>query len=147
MPLKNYTTKVPAKRSVDEITEMLQKHGASGVLTEFEKGTGKIEALSFKVELNGQSVVFRLPLRYKEAGQVLADQGIRRADYDEDYVYRVAWRILRDWVDVQMALVELQMAKMEEIFLPYAIQKNGQTLFENIASDPGRLLGAGNQDN
>ena len=74
-----------------------------------------------------------------EAQQVMLQQRISKAR-DEDYCYRVAWRVLRDWVDTQMALVELDIVQMQEISLPYVVQKNGQTLFENIILDPGRLL-------
>lgn len=140
MPLKNYTTKVPANRSVQEIQDMLQKHGAIGVLTEFEKDTGRIASLSFKIDFKGQVMGFRLPLKWREAQEVMYQQGVKRAYGDEDYAYRVAWRIMRDWVDVQMALVELQMAQLQEIFLPYTVQRNGNTLFENMALDPSRLL-------
>jgi hypothetical protein len=37
MALKNYTTEVPANRSISEIQEMLQKHGVSGVMMEYER--------------------------------------------------------------------------------------------------------------
>lgn len=37
MALKNYTTKVPANRSIEEIQTALVKYGASGVLYEYEK--------------------------------------------------------------------------------------------------------------
>src|SRR5579872_916977 len=82
---------------------------------------------------------FRLPLRWREARRVMTQQDIARA-CDDDYFYRVPSRILRDWVDVQMALVELEVVQLQEVFLPYIVQKNGQTLFENISSDPSRLL-------
>jgi hypothetical protein len=139
MALKNYTTKVPASRSVQEIQDMLQRHGASGVLMEYEPGTGRIASLAFKVSLNGQDWGFKLPLRWREAQRVMEEQRVSRAG-DDDYCYRVAWRILRDWVDVQMALVELEIVQLQEVFLPYVVQKNGQTLFQNIVTDPGRLL-------
>lgn len=141
MALKNYTTKVPASRSVNEIQEMLQKHGASGCLVDYETGTGKISSLAFKVDINGQPWGFRLPLRWREAQAVMREQRISKWR-DDDYCYRVAWRILRDWVDIQMALVELDIVQMQEVFLPYVVQKNGQTLFENIVTDPGLLLTA-----
>jgi hypothetical protein len=142
MALKNYTTKVPANRSVQEIQEILQKHGASGVLMEYESNTGRISSLSFKITTNGQDWGFRLPLKWREAKRVMTEQNIQRA-WDEDYCYRVAWRILRDWVDVQMALVELEVVQLQEVFLPYLVQKNGQTLFENIVTDPSLLLNSG----
>jgi len=140
MPLKNYTTKVPANRSVQEIQDMLQKHGATGVLMEYEKGTGRIASLAFKIDLNGQSVGFRLPLKWREAEKVLQEQGVKRAFRDEDYVYRVSWRIMRDWVDIQMAIIELEMVKIEQVFLPYAIAKNGKTFYENVLDNPQLLL-------
>jgi hypothetical protein len=45
-------------------------------------------------------------------------------------------RALKLW----SALVELEIVQMQEVFLPYVVQKNGQTLFENIVLDPSRLL-------
>jgi len=139
MALKNYTTKVPAARSVQEIQDMLQKHGASGILTEFEQGTGRISGLAFQMVIGEQKIAFKLPLNWRAAQKVMAKEGNPRAS-DDDYSYRVAWRILRDWVDVQMALVEIEMAQMQQIFLPYAIQRGGKTLYENILENPQILL-------
>jgi hypothetical protein len=153
MALKNYTTEVPASRSVQEIQEILQKHGVTGTMMEYEQGTGRIESLAFKIDINGQPWGFRMPLRWRQALQTLyRGKKSVRSMYSqqsrivaaervrEEYAYRVAWRILRDWVDVQMALVELDIVQIQEVFLPYVVQENGQTLFENIVTDPSRLL-------
>jgi hypothetical protein len=141
MALKNYTTKVPANRSIMEIQEMLQQHGAAGVLTEYEQGTGRIAALSFNINVGGQNWGFRLPMRWREAQKAMIAQGNRRAEMDEDYCYRVAWRITRDWVDVQMALVELRTVELQQVFLPYTIRNDGSTLYEYISNNSQRLLG------
>lgn len=143
MAIKCYTTKVPAAQSVAEIERMLAKRGASGILFEYEKGTGRIASLSFKIDIRGNSVGFRLPLRCEQARKSLIDAGQRRAEKDDDYVYRVAWRIIREWVDAQMAIYDLEMVALEEIFLPYAIMKDGRTMFDHVAADPSRMLGAG----
>lgn len=45
---------------------------------------------------------------------------------------RVAWRILKDWVEAQMALLDIQMVRFEEIFLPYIETENGQTIYERL---------------
>jgi len=147
MGLKNYTTKVSADRSVQEIQKMLALRGASGFMLEYEKGTGRIETVTFGLELNGRQVGFRLPLRWREVGLAIQnDPSVpgtysNRARDDEDYVYRVAWRVLRDWVDAQMAMVDIGMVKTEEVFLPYAVNRQGQTLFEAAQSSPQFLLG------
>ena len=131
MPIKNYTTKVPANRSIQQIQDMLVAHGARGILMEYERGTGRIEALKFILSIQGQDVPFALPVEWKRFQAVLKEQGVRRWD-DEEYCYRVAWRNIRDWVDAQMALFETQIVELEQIFLPYAVTKDGQTFYEKV---------------
>ncbi len=128
---------------MNEIQQMLVKHGASAVLAEYEKGTGRIEGVSFKIEINGQSMGFKLPIKWREAQRVMLSQRFNRAK-DDDVAYRVAWRILRDWVFAQMAIRELEMAQIAEVFLPYVITKSGKTLYEVTLEDPSRMLGSGN---
>ena len=60
----------------------------------------------------------------------------------DEQAYRVAWRNILDWVEAQMALLEIEMAKIEEIFLPYMVNSSGETLFERL-KQRGFLLEAG----
>ena len=39
-------------------------------------------------------------------------------------------RAVRDWVRAQLALIEAGCVQIEEVFLPYMVGTNGQTLFE-----------------
>lgn len=133
MALKNYTTQVPANRSIEEIQTSLVKHGATGVLLEYENGTGRIEALRFRLPINGQDVHFSLPVQWRRFQEVLRQQGIKRYR-DEDYVYRVAWRCLRDWVLAQMALYETEMVELPQVFLPFVTAANGQTLYQQVSN-------------
>jgi hypothetical protein len=56
---------------------------------------------------------------------------------------RTAWRIVKVWVEAQMAIIDCGQAEMAEVFLPYAITETGQTLFQRIQQNPKYLLGAG----
>jgi hypothetical protein len=47
MPIKNYTTIMPANRSISEIQDALVQHGATGMLYKYKQGTRRIEALQF----------------------------------------------------------------------------------------------------
>ena len=144
MPIRNYTTKVPANRSIQEIQETLVAHGATGVLLEYEIGTGRIQALKFILVLNERRLPFQLPVDWRAFQRVLEKQ--RVAKYrDEDYCYRVAWRVVRDWVMSQMALFETQMVTIPQIFLPYAVTRSGETSYEQALKNP-RLLGEGTDD-
>jgi len=60
----------------------------------------------------------------------------------EEHAYRVAWRIIKDWVEAQMSLLETEMVKMEEIFLPYVITPWGKTVYQ-VMAEKRFLLGPG----
>ena len=47
---------------------------------------------------------------------------------------RVGWRIIKDWLEAQMALLELNMVKIQEVFLPYIIGIDGKTIYEKLES-------------
>jgi hypothetical protein len=78
MPVCNYTTSVPANRSIAEIQDALVKHGATGVLCKYEQGTGRIEALQFLLRIKNQDVAFSLPVRWQRFQRVLELQDIAR---------------------------------------------------------------------
>ena len=131
MPIKNYTTKVPAKRSIAEIQDALVSHGALGFQMLYEEGTGKIESLRFLLKIDEKSVPFSLPVGWKKFQQVLKNDKVSRWE-DEEYVYRVAWRNIRDWVLAQLALYETQIVEIPQIFLPFATDSSGKTLYEKV---------------
>lgn len=137
MPIKNYTTQVPANRSIQEIQDALVRHGAVGMIYRYEKGTGKIEALEFGLEVKGRGVAFSLPVNWRKFEAVLKQQEVRRAN-DEEYVYRVAWRCIRDWVMAQLALYETEIVELPQVFLPFATGRDGKTIYEQVTS--GNLL-------
>ena len=143
MPIKNYTSKVPANKSIAEIQDALVKHGATGVLYKYEQGTGRIEALQFLLRIKNQYVTFSLPVNWQKFQRVLRVQDVRHWD-DEEYVYRVAWRNIRDWVMAQLALYETEIVEMPQVFLPFATDAKGQTLYEKVAQSKF-LLGDGRE--
>ena len=55
---------------------------------------------------------------------------------------KLSWRIIKNWVEAQMALVEADIAEVAEVFLPYAI-KDGTTLYKSIRAN-GMLMLTGN---
>jgi hypothetical protein len=144
MPIKNYTTSIAANRSIEEIQTALVKHGATGVMYEYEQGTGRIEALKFKLPVNGADVGFSLPVEWRRFQAVLKQQRVNRWN-DEDYVYRVAWRNIRDWVLSQLALYETRIVELPQVFLPFAMSRNGKTLYEQVQNQQF-LLGDGNNN-
>ena len=154
--LFTYTTKIEASKTIAEIQENLVAHGAKSVMANYTDH-GTIEALSFMIATpEGKLMGIRLPCDPKPVFEVLESQAsgnyrhpitnkiikIPRSYVNMDQALRVAWRIVKYWVEAQMALLETQMVKMEQIFLPYAIVKGGRTLFEAMKEDKFKLLEA-----
>ena len=150
MPLLNYTSKVPAHESIAEISRMLAKAGARQIMHEYDDA-GNIVALSFSLELEGQRIAFQLPSDWHPVQTVLQKHQpkshvSRQWLESEDHARDVAWRIIKDWVEAQLAIIETRMVTTAQVFLPYAVTANGQTLYEYIGQNTQLLLGEGTHD-
>jgi hypothetical protein len=143
MPLLNYTTSIAPQKTVMEIQAMLAKAGASAILADYDKD-GNIVALSFRLRQDdGTEISFKLPTAWQPVFETLKRQNVTRSLQTPEQALRVAWRITKDWVAAQLAIIETQMVTTAQVFLPYAIMNNGQTVYEYIGSNTNLLLGSG----
>lgn len=130
--LLNYTTTVEAVKTIAEIQQTLATKGAQAVTVEYDS-TGFPSAVTFAIMLDGHRVSYRLPSKYDEALKAMQ----RAPDVSQRYcnreqAIRVCWRILKDWVETQLALVQLKQVELAEVFFPYAVDAtSGMTLFEH----------------
>lgn len=137
MPIKNYTTTVPAPQSVAEIVGALAAHGATRIQQDYD--AGKPVSIAFVIDTPAGPRGFRLPSSADRVKEVLLRQKVKADDLQAE---RVAWRILRDWVLSQMAILETEMVAMDQIMLPYMVDDHGRTVYELYQSSQ-LLLGAG----
>lgn len=151
MALLNYTTTVPVERSIAEIQKMLSMQGVQGILTEYDGPN--VSAVSFRILVSGNMIDFRLPCNWKAVQQVFIKKNenrIRRngrlpdrIPESQEHATAVAWRIIKDWVEAQLALVELSQTTIPQVFLAHAVTASGETLGERMLKSPGLLLGSG----
>jgi hypothetical protein len=144
MPLLKYTTEIDADKTAMEISKMLSKAGATAILTEYNKEEEYVSAIAFRILLNNQPLEFRLPCDWKPVLTLLErDPKVPRRLINQPQAVRVAWRIVRNWVEAQLAIIETRMVKTEQVFLPYAIMRDNKTLYEHVQANPQFLLGDG----
>lgn len=146
MGLLNYTTEKEPEATIGEIQRMLSRYEIQAMMTEYDGP--QVAAVSFKLNISGKSMGFRLPCNWRAVLEIIKEPHHRRnlrlrKTTIEHQAVRVAWRIIKDWVEAQLALVEVNMVTIPQVFLPYAITKDGRTLAEKIISDPEFLLGSG----
>ena len=139
MPIANYTTSIKVEKTVGEIQAMLAQAGASAVLFEFDGPV--VTAISFRLLHNDVMVSFRLPANIDNIYVVLQQQGVPRKLRTREQASRVAWRIIKDWLRAQLAIVEAEQAEMVEVFLPYAQNPTtGETVYERMVGSNFALL-------
>ena len=127
MKIANYSTTVTALKSIGEIQGILVAHGAKHILTDYNNG--EPIGLSFIVETPYGDTPFKLPATIDRVQAVLNKQRIRTR-VDRELAIRVTWRILKDWIRAQMAILETEMVSIDQIFLPYMQVQNDKILYE-----------------
>lgn len=117
--IKNYTTSVPANRSMTEIESILLDFGATDFLK--QAVDKKFISLMFTLERDGRKIPFKVNANTERVAIALhhLDASVRTrknktpADF-MDQAYRVAWRVIKDYVHSQLSLVEAGIMCLEE---------------------------------
>ena len=118
MPLLNYTTTVPVPRTVQAIQSSLARAGARQVLASYDDDQ-EIVGLSFVIDGPLGRRAYSLPVCAEQVQAVLDRQRLAPRYQGEAHARRVAWRIVKDWLDAQLALLETEMVTLDQVMLPY----------------------------
>lgn len=133
MPILNYTTTVDSFKTSGEIEKILVQHKARSIMKNYEGET--IIAMSFLIDTGSRQIPVKMPVKIDECLKVLQEEkraGGKNIKATREQAERVAWRILKDWIEVQMALLDVEMVTLQEIFLPYIVDQSGQTVYEKL---------------
>jgi len=133
MAILNYTTKIDSGKTIGEIQQILVKHGAKKIVSDYDDDMTPCN-ITFTLALPDQMVFYSLPANWKGVLRAMEKQKAPKTFLNKDQAVRVAWRIVKDWVEAQMAIVESELASMAEVFLPYTVMKSGNTLYQEIES-------------
>lgn len=142
--MKNYTSTVSVLKSILHIETVLIKNGALNISKTYD-GFGAIESIYFQLDCSGTPYSFRLPANVnacKEALKKIKENGgLTRTPTSriKDQAERTAWKIISDWVDIQLALIEMEQAEFLEIFLPYVSDGN-TTFYQKLKTEQFKLL-------
>jgi len=140
MAILNYTTTVDARKTVAEIQEKLSRSSCKRVIIDYDDDGNPI-SVSFGITWGTSMAFFRLPCEWESVLKAMENSpDIRKGYCTKAQAYRVTWRIIKDWIEAQLAMVEAKQATMAQVFTPYAMTKQGKTVYEVIIDDPSQLL-------
>jgi len=137
MNLKNYTSTVPAINSIGRIQQSLVEAGATDISMKYDQATKTCTAITFRIVTNEMPCFFQLPAKIDPCFKVLYAE-IKRPQPDTkkrtmDQAERTAWKIISDWVEIQLSMIKLEQAEPLQIFLPYVYDPaTEKTFFEQL---------------
>lgn len=125
--MKNYTSEVPATITIGRVEVILARAGIRNIMKDYSglEVTGLYFTLPNPLK-TAVSIPVRLPV------DIVAVEKVLRQGYSKDRKWtkeqntrifeqsrRTAWKLMQDWVEVQLSLIELGQAEAVQVFLPY----------------------------
>lgn len=129
MAIKNYTTTISVEKSARDVQMLLLKHHALRISQDYDKE--RVIGITFDVKTEFGLRSFALPVRTDGVLAALkADRSLKPSQRTREQAERVAWRIAKDWLEVQFAFVDSGVAKFDEVMMPYMLDGNSNTMFD-----------------
>lgn len=140
MPILSYTTKVNPWTTVNEIQKLLAKNGATHCSIKNEGAHPVV--VSFTLFVHNEPLNFLLPCNHGGVfGALKRNNKVPAALRNMDHALAVSWRIIKTWIEVQMAVVESGLITIPEVFMAHLIiNEQGDTLSQKILSGGGLKL-------
>lgn len=137
--MKNYTSTVDAEVTIQRIEAALVRFGACHISKDYTEGEVVGILFSLKVPEAPEPLHIRLPANVDLVAQVLKSSKKRPAGSKFDVWHkrlaeqarRAAWRLMQDWIEVQLSLVEMKQAEAAQVFMPY-FWDGKRTMFEAL---------------
>ena len=138
--IKNFSTTISVEKTIAEIEKMLSKYGATKIMKEYD-ADGNPSKLIFAIMTEHGEMPVKLPINTDKVLDVFKVQvstgKLPRKFWGDEWAvkqaHRVGWRIIKDWLDAQLTILQIEMVKVQELFLPYAYDaKSDQTLFQKM---------------
>lgn len=137
MNIKNYTTTVDYTKSIDAIKKLLIDFGAHSVFEKYENK--EISGIAFVIPIDNKSMTFQLPARINEIQNHLIKTRRMGKDYAFKQAQKTAWKLIHEWVQIQLTMIMLNQAEPLELFFPY-LTDGFQTFYEKIKSNDFKQL-------
>ena len=129
MPILNYTTTIDVEKTIGEVTKALARRGVTRISTMFDDD-GVPAGLGFTMKTDYGFRDFELPVRTSGVLRAMErDSKVPKSKHTNEQAARVAWRIAKDWLAAQSALIDAELATLDEVMMPYMVD-GGQTMYQ-----------------
>lgn len=147
--LMNATTTVAVEKTIGSIQATLVKHKCRAMTTKYSE-RGDVIGLRFTLQTTFGERVYELPVNVDGVFQVMLAEkraghlsGLANHRIDRDQALRVSWRILKDWIEAQLAICQTRAVLMETVMMPYMLIDEHRTVYQAYAEQQQALLPSG----
>jgi len=142
MTIKNYTSEMPVEKSMGKIEKNLVAAGGRKIMKEYND-SHVCTAISFQLPVNDKILSFQLPANVDAIYKLLISEYTRPTERSFEICRaqseRTVWKLISDWVEVQISMIKLEQAEILQVFLPY-LHDGKQSFFEKCVKSDFKLL-------
>lgn len=143
MAILNYTTSIKPEKTISEIQQKLVSVGARKIMSDYDKD-GNLVGLQFSIMVEELELFYKLPANIDGVHRAISrDKSIPKSYKSYEQAVRTSWRILKSWIDAQVAIIESGLSEPTEIFLPYMKVSNEETVFQAFRRNEFKAIGPG----
>ncbi len=148
--LKNYTSEMPVEKSIKKIHRLLNESGAKDV--HFTYTDMLCKSVKFMMPIKETTLVFSIDAKPDAVFKVMLSKYKNPSRVNKvklkEQALRTCWKLIADWVEIQLSLVEIEQAEFTEAFFSNIYDMNThQTFYQRVKDGGFMLLEMSNQKN
>ena len=138
MNIKNYTSGISVETTIARIEFKLAAIGAAGIVKLYGPDK-RVSAIIFNMPDGKRSHAIKVPANVNNCYEAMWRHHCQTHSRPReetkatirDQACRTAWKLVQDWVEVQVSMIVMKQAEPLEVFLPY-VWDGTQTYFESL---------------
>lgn len=140
MPIAHYTSDVAVAKTAGEIQALLARRGVTRIATLYAEDTGEAIGLGFTLRTDYGVRDFEMPVRIDGVHAALvADSNVPKTKRTRQQAQRTAWRIAHALLVAQVALLDAELATLDELMMPFMVDGTGRTTYQALRHSLGAI--------
>lgn len=140
--IKNYSSEVPASRSISMLEDVLIKAGCTEIRKIVEEKM--ISGIFFILPVNGMTLTFNMEAKVNQVYKKMIDTYQKSPTSTQQaatlkQAERCAWKNLYELVQLQLDMISLDQVEIMQVLLPY-LTDGSQTFYQKIKASNYKLL-------
>lgn len=140
MSIAFYTSDVEVAKTAGDIQALLARRGVTRISTLYSEENGEAIGLGFTLRTDYGIRDFEMPVRIDGVYAALAsDTAIPKRKRTREQAQRTAWRIAHALLVAQVALIDAELATLDELMMPFMVDGSGVTAYQALRRSVGEL--------